>query len=74
MLIEMLGHAFNREDKPMIEAAYANVRGKNFWGERPLSLGVDKGGVRARRMIEAMRKAETESEELSQREDIAAET
>jgi vanillate O-demethylase monooxygenase subunit len=58
MLIEMLGQAFNHEDKPMIEAAYANVRGKDFWQERPLSLGVDKGGVRARRMIEAMLKAE----------------
>jgi vanillate O-demethylase monooxygenase subunit len=58
MLIEMLGQAFNHEDKPMIEAAYANVRGKDFWQERPLSLGVDKGGVRARRMLEAMLKAE----------------
>lgn len=61
MLMEMFGNAFDLEDKPMIEAAYANVRGEDFWQQGPLSLGVDKGGVRARRMIEAMLKAENAS-------------
>jgi vanillate O-demethylase monooxygenase subunit len=58
MLTEMFGNAFDREDKPMIEAAYANVRGKDFWAERPVSLGIDQGGTRARRMLESMIRAE----------------
>jgi vanillate O-demethylase monooxygenase subunit len=58
MLLEMFGNAFDQEDKPMIEAAYANVRGKDFWAERPVSLGIDQGGTRARRMLESMVRAE----------------
>ena len=58
MLLELFGSAFDQEDKPMIEAAYGNVRGRDFWSEKPLSLGVDQGGARARRMIEAMLKSE----------------
>lgn len=40
----MLRRAFDIEDKPMIEAAYANVTGE-FWDIRPLSLGVDEGAL-----------------------------
>lgn len=54
MLLSLFGDAFDREDKPMIEAAYANVRGKDFWAEKPVSLGIDQGGTRARRMLETM--------------------
>jgi phenylpropionate dioxygenase-like ring-hydroxylating dioxygenase large terminal subunit len=59
----MFGAAFDEEDKPMIEAAYTNVRGNldtggNFWDEKPLFLGVDAGGTRARRQLEAMIKRE----------------
>ena len=54
MLLALFGEAFDQEDKPMIEAAYANVRGKDFWQEKPLSLGIDQGGTRARRMLESM--------------------
>ena len=46
--------AFDVEDKPMIEAAYANVRGKDFWAEKPVSLGVDQAGARARRLLEGL--------------------
>jgi phenylpropionate dioxygenase-like ring-hydroxylating dioxygenase large terminal subunit len=46
--------AFGQEDKPMIEAAYANVRGKDFWAEKPVSLGIDQGGTHARRILERM--------------------
>ena len=58
LLKEMFGNAFDMEDKPMIEAAYANVRGKDFWAEKPVSLGIDQGGTRARRMLETMIRAE----------------
>lgn len=52
-LRKLLVGAFEQEDKPIIEAAYANVRGKDFWAERPVSLGVDQGGARARRMLQS---------------------
>lgn len=57
MFREMLRMAFDVEDKPMIEAAYHNIHG-DFWAERPISLGIDAGGTRARRIIEGMKHAE----------------
>jgi vanillate O-demethylase monooxygenase subunit len=53
-LMQMFGQAFDEEDKPMIETAYANVRGQDFWAQKPVSLGIDRGGTRARRMLETM--------------------
>lgn len=58
MIRDLLGQAFDQEDKPMIEAAYANLGGEDFWSQRPLSLGVDQGGLRARRLIQQMLEAE----------------
>jgi len=57
-LTELFNQAFNVEDKPIIEAAYANMEADDFWAGKPLSLGIDQGGTRARRKIEAMIKAE----------------
>lgn len=57
-LTALFRQAFDEEDKPIIEAAYTNVRGKDFWGEKPLSLGVDAAGARARRVLEKLIKAE----------------
>lgn len=57
-LMALFRQAFDEEDKPVIEAAYANVKGQDFWSQKPLSLGIDQGGTRARRKIEAMIKAE----------------
>jgi phenylpropionate dioxygenase-like ring-hydroxylating dioxygenase large terminal subunit len=58
-LLNLFREAFDVEDKPMIEAAYATIRGNleaggDFWGEKPVSLGIDQGGTRARRMLESM--------------------
>ncbi|MEY2927814.1 MAG: hypothetical protein RL367_2291 [Pseudomonadota bacterium] len=53
-LLALFGDAFDLEDKPVIEAAYANVKGKDFWKEKPVSLGIDQGGTRARRLLETM--------------------
>jgi phenylpropionate dioxygenase-like ring-hydroxylating dioxygenase large terminal subunit len=58
-LLNLFAEAFDLEDKPVIEAAYANVRanleaGGDFWAEKPLSLGIDQGGTRARRLLESL--------------------
>jgi phenylpropionate dioxygenase-like ring-hydroxylating dioxygenase large terminal subunit len=57
-LRQLFGQAFDEEDKPMIKAAYDNLEGQDFWDSKPLSLGIDAGGTRARRKIQAMLKAE----------------
>lgn len=58
-LTQLFAQAFDGEDKPLIEASYANLDGAEFWDARPLSLGIDQGGVRARRKIQALLKAES---------------
>ena len=42
--------AFEIEDKPMIEAVEANMKG-DFWDEMPVILPNDAGGIRARRRL-----------------------
>ncbi|MDE2410363.1 MAG: Rieske 2Fe-2S domain-containing protein [Sphingomonadales bacterium] len=56
----LFAQAFDVEDKPMIEASYARMEAPDFWAAKPLSLGIDQGGTRARRKIEAMLKAESQ--------------
>ena len=58
MLSALMGQAFSEEDKPIIEAAYANLDGADFWDAGPISLQVDGGGTRARRMIQKLQKEE----------------
>lgn len=58
MLTALMEQAFAGEDKPIIEAAFANLGGVDFWGRRPVSLGIDAGGTRARRMIERLKALE----------------
>ena len=50
--------AFDDEDKPIIEAAYANLDGADFWDMKPAFLGIDAGGTRARRKLEQLIKQE----------------
>jgi vanillate O-demethylase monooxygenase subunit len=57
-LTQLFAEAFDVEDKPIIEASFANMEASDFWSAKPLSLGVDQGGTRARRKIEALLKAE----------------
>ena len=54
----LFAQAFDEEDKPIIKAAYDNLEGQDFWSAQPLSLGIDAGGTRVRRKLEAMLKAE----------------
>jgi phenylpropionate dioxygenase-like ring-hydroxylating dioxygenase large terminal subunit len=46
--------AFDEEDKPIIKAAYENLEGADFWESKPVSLGIDAGGLRVRRRIKAL--------------------
>jgi vanillate O-demethylase monooxygenase subunit len=57
-LTQLFDQAFNVEDKPIIEAAFANMEAADFWAGKPLSLGVDQGGTRARRKLEKMLREE----------------
>jgi vanillate O-demethylase monooxygenase subunit len=57
----MLVQAFNEEDKPIIEAAYANLDGGDFWSQKPVFLGMDAGGTRARRLLWTMIQRETKN-------------
>jgi phenylpropionate dioxygenase-like ring-hydroxylating dioxygenase large terminal subunit len=57
-MLALFGQAFDEEDKPIIKAAYDNLEGQDFWEAKPLSLGIDTGGTRARRKIQALLKAE----------------
>jgi phenylpropionate dioxygenase-like ring-hydroxylating dioxygenase large terminal subunit len=63
MLRELMNQAFIVEDKPMIEAAYHNLDGEDFWARKPLFLGVDAGGARARRRIQHLKAAEAKRTE-----------
>jgi vanillate O-demethylase monooxygenase subunit len=64
MLRGLMTQAFDVEDKPMIEAAYHNLNGEDFWERKPVFLGVDAGGARARRLIQRLKAAESQREEV----------
>lgn len=53
-----LSNAFDGEDKPMIEAVQQELGDEDFWAAGPFYLGIDGAGVRARRKIERLIKAE----------------
>lgn len=50
----LMEQAFGVEDKPIIEASFANLDGQDFWKAQPVTLGIDQGGTRARRLLETM--------------------
>lgn len=49
-----LEFAFEQEDMPLIRDSHRLMRGADFWELRPLVLGGDGGGVRARRMLQRL--------------------
>lgn len=63
-LSALMALAFDVEDKPMIEAAYHNLDGVEFWDRKPVYLGVDAGGARARRAIQSLLAKERRVDEL----------
>jgi vanillate O-demethylase monooxygenase subunit len=54
MLRDLMSRAFVEEDKPIIEAAFANLDGEDFWAGKPVFLGVDAAGTRARRLLQSL--------------------
>ena len=54
----LMEQAFGTEDKPIIEASFANLDGQDFWDARPVALGIDQGGTRARRMLQMLIRTE----------------
>jgi vanillate O-demethylase monooxygenase subunit len=54
MLHDLMTQAFVEEDKPIIQAAYDNLDGVDFWERKPVFLGIDSGGTRARRMLQKL--------------------
>lgn len=60
MLAGLMDQAFREEDKPIIEATYANMDGADFWDRTPAFLGVDSGGTRARRRLQKLIQRERE--------------
>jgi Vanillate O-demethylase oxygenase C-terminal domain len=64
MLRALMSQAFDVEDKPMIEAAYHNLNGEDFWERKPVFLGVDAGAARARRMIQRLKAAQLQQAQV----------
>ena len=56
----LMEQAFSAEDKPIIEASYANLDGRDFWEAGPVALGIDSGGTRARRLLQGLIRRERE--------------
>ena len=60
-LRNLFQQAFDDEDKPVIQAAYANLEGQDFQDAKPISLGIDAGGLRVRRRLQSLLAREQES-------------
>ncbi|MFM5930300.1 MAG: Rieske 2Fe-2S domain-containing protein [Novosphingobium sp.] len=60
MLRALFSQAFDMEDKPIIEATFANMDGMDFWDLKPAYLGIDAGGTTARRILQKMIAAEAD--------------
>lgn len=54
ILRSLMEQAFIEEDKPIIQAAYDNLDGADFWDMKPVFLGVDSGGTKARRKLQEL--------------------
>jgi phenylpropionate dioxygenase-like ring-hydroxylating dioxygenase large terminal subunit len=61
-ILDSLRAAFDAEDKPMIEAVQEEMGSESFWALKPYALGIDAGGVRVRRKVEALIANELRSE------------
>lgn len=60
--MKFLRRPFESEDLPMLEAQQKAMGDADFWSLKPVLLAGDAAAVRARRMLDAMVKAEQQSE------------
>lgn len=60
-----LEYAFQHEDMPVIRDAHRMMAGRDFWSLNPVVLTGDSGGVRARRVLERLIRAEEQSQSLA---------
>lgn len=61
----VLTQAFDREDKPMVEAVQRRMGHADLWDLEPVLLPTDAGAVRVRRLLAALIAAEQENREKS---------
>lgn len=54
MLKGALTHAFNHEDKPMLEKQQQRMGTDDLWALKPVLLGIDNAAVQARRMLDKL--------------------
>jgi len=59
--IKYLREPFEQEDLPMLEAQQRSIGDSDFWSMKPILLAGDAAAVRARRVLDAMIKAEAEA-------------
>lgn len=50
----MMRQAFVGEDKAIIEGAFENLDGQDFWEAKPISRAIDAGAIQARRLLAQM--------------------
>ncbi len=53
-VLQNLVKAFELEDKPTLEAVQDNLRGREFWAEKPLLLATDAAAIHVRRKLTSM--------------------
>lgn len=65
-LRQALTHAFEHEDKWMLEKQQARIGSADFWGLKPVLLPTDKAAVLARRKLDKLISAEAQAHRPSQ--------
>jgi phenylpropionate dioxygenase-like ring-hydroxylating dioxygenase large terminal subunit len=68
MLRAALTHAFEHEDKPMLEKQQHRMGTDDLWSLKPVLLGVDNAAVQARRMLDRLIEQERNSGKTVERE------
>ena len=61
--LQIVRIAVDGEDKPMIEAQQAAMKGIDFWAQEPMILAEDAGAVRARRVLDKLIRQENAAQQ-----------
>ena len=71
MLEGALTHAFNHEDKPMLEKQQQRMGTHDLWALEPVLLGIDNAAVQARRMLDKLIAKELSQSDKSVAQEIS---